>query len=77
MSEKLSVTIKLSRWGAKIVTSLLPIPALLWLVLILKLSHGNEFVSVYENCQGVSGKLSPVVFILNPESISSDRPNRH
>jgi len=29
MSEKLSVTIKLSRLGAKIVTSLLPIPALL------------------------------------------------
>ena len=42
------VTIKLSRWmspgkrlRAKIVTSLLPIPALLWLVLILKLSLGN------------------------------------
>jgi len=38
---------------------------------------GNEFVSVYESCQGVFAKLSPVVFILNPESISSDRPNRH
>ena len=36
--------IKLSRWRAKIVTSLLPIPALLWLVLILKLSRYYEIV---------------------------------
>ena len=71
MSDMFGVTIKLSRWRAKIVTSLLPIPALLWLVLILKLSLGNEFVSVYESCQGVFAKLSPEVFILNPESISS------
>jgi hypothetical protein len=38
MSEKLIVMEKLSRWRAKIVTSLLPIPALLAHVLILKLS---------------------------------------
>jgi hypothetical protein len=35
--DKYCVTIKLSRWRAKIVTSLLPIPALLAHVLILKL----------------------------------------
>ena len=34
MSEKLIVTIKLSRWRAKIVTSLLPQPSVLWLVML-------------------------------------------
>ena len=46
MSEKLSVTIKLSRYGAKIVTSLLPQPSVLWLVLELKLSRYYEIVMI-------------------------------
>ena len=56
MSEKLIVMIKLSRWRAKIVTSLLPIPALLAFVLILKLSRCNEFVTIFEICQGFQSR---------------------
>ena len=39
MSDKLNVKIKLSRWRAKIVTSLLPIPALGLVVISLDLGY--------------------------------------
>jgi hypothetical protein len=46
MSDKFCVTIKLSRWRAKIVTSLLPQPSVLW-------ARPYLFVSVPENCLGI------------------------
>jgi len=44
MSDKLSFTIKLSRWRAKIVTSLLPQPSVLAHVLMLNLSRYYQSV---------------------------------
>ena len=49
---KFCITIKLSRWRAKNVTSLLPQPSWLAFVLILKLSRWNEFVMKNEICKG-------------------------
>jgi len=56
MSEKFIVMIKLSRWRAKIVTSLLPTPALLAQVVILKLSRMKKTVMVVLN-SGISDEL--------------------
>jgi hypothetical protein len=44
MDEQFGVTVKQSRWRAKIVTSLLPIPSLLAQVVILKLSRLQKTV---------------------------------
>jgi hypothetical protein len=57
MSEKFCVTKKLSRWRAKIVTSLLPTPALLAYGPTLKLSRCEEFVTIIEICQGSQSRL--------------------
>jgi hypothetical protein len=50
ITDKFCVTVKLSRWRAKIVTSLLPAPALLAHVLILKLSYMQKIVKILEIC---------------------------